>query len=191
MRKRLTKIIIFLILLIGIAMIFDVPTKVMKILYPIKYENFVDEYSKKYEIDKNLIYSIIKAESNFTENAESSKGAKGLMQLMPNTAKDILKKMDNMNISEIEIETKLLEPQFNIEIGTKYISILIDKYKNKELALVAYNAGSGNVDNWIQKGILKEDGSDIENVPYKETNNYVRKILKDYKIYKELYEQEG
>ena len=117
-------------------MIFDVPTKVMKILYPIKYENFVDEYSKKYEIDKNLIYSIIKAESNFTENAESSKGAKGLMQLMPNTAKDILKKMDNMNISEIEIETKLLEPQFNIEIGTKYISILINKYKNKELALV-------------------------------------------------------
>ena len=187
MRKRLIKIIIFLILLIGIAMIFDVPTKVMKILYPIKYENFVDEYSKKYEIDKNLIYSIIKAESNFTENAESSKGAKGLMQLMPNTAKDILKKMDNMNISEIEIETKLLEPQFNIEIGTKYISILIDKYKNKELALVAYNAGSGNVDNWIQKGILKEDGSDIENVPYKETNNYVRKILQNYKIYTELY----
>ena len=95
--------------------------------------------------------------------------------------------MDNMNISEIEIETKLLEPQFNIEIGTKYISILINKYKNKELALVAYNAGSGNVDNWIQKGILKEDGSDIENVPYKETNNYVRKILQNYKIYTELY----
>ena len=68
MRRRLIKIIIFLILLIGIAMIFDVPTKVMKILYPIKYENFVDEYSKKYEIDKNLIYSIIKAESNFKEN---------------------------------------------------------------------------------------------------------------------------
>ena len=65
---------------------------------------------------------------------------------------------------------------------------LLQKYKNKESALAAYNAGIGTVDNWIEKDIIKADGSDIENIPYKETNNYVRKILRDYKIYNELYE---
>ena len=58
---------------------------------------------------------------------------------------------------------------------------------NNILALTAYNAGMGNVDNWIKNGIIKSDGSDIENIPYKETNNYVRKILRDYKFYTQLY----
>ncbi|MBR3002322.1 MAG: lytic transglycosylase domain-containing protein [Clostridia bacterium] len=146
-------------------------------------------------MDKFLIYAIIKAESNFDETAVSSKEAKGLMQLMDNTAKYIIKtenitnsyteesSIDSNKISEI-----LLKPDINIKLGTKYISILINKYKSIELALVAYNAGSGNVDNWIEKGILKDDGANIEEVPYKETNNYVRKILRDYEIYKDLYE---
>lgn len=146
-------------------------------------------------MDKFLIYAIIKAESNFDETAVSSKEAKGLMQLMDNTAKYIIKtenitnsyteesSIDSNKISEI-----LLKPDINIKLGTKYISILINKYKSIELALVAYNAGSGNVDNWIEKWILKDDGANIEEVPYKETNNYVRKILRDYEIYKDLYE---
>ena len=64
---------------------------------------------------------------------------------------------------------------------------MLEKYKNKEVAIAAYNAGIGTVDNWIEKDIIKADGTDIENIPYKETNNYVRKILRDYKIYCELY----
>lgn len=65
---------------------------------------------------------------------------------------------------------------------------LLEKYDDNYLiALAAYNAGIGNVDEWIRKGIIKKDGSDIENIPYKETNNYVRKIVRDYKIYQELY----
>ena len=60
---------------------------------------------------------------------------------------------------------------------------------NYYLAISAYNAGIGTVAKWIEEGIIKEDASDIENIPYKETNNYVRKILKNYKIYKELYKK--
>ena len=67
--------------------------------------------------------------------------------------------------------------------------MLLEQYGNLELALAAYNAGIGNVNNWVEQGIIQKDGSDIENVPFKETNNYVRKILRDYKIYKELYEK--
>ena len=106
------------------------------------------------------------------------------MQLMYSTAEDIAKRIDiDLN------EENILEPDININLGTKYISMLIQKYDNINLALAAYNAGSGNVDGWIEKGTLKADGSDIENVPFTETNIYVRKILRDYEIYKDIYEK--
>lgn len=89
---------------------------------------------------------------------------------------------------EITVTESLYNPEINIKIGTKYFAKLIKRYDgNTLLALVAYNAGIGNVDNWIKKGIIKQDGSDIENIPFKETNSYVRKIVRDYKIYQELY----
>ena len=91
------------------------------------------------------------------------------------------------NKNGIELtEENILNPDVNINIGTKYISTLLEKYKNIEIALAAYNAGSGNVDRWIEKGTIEADGSNIENIPFKETNTYVRKIMRDYKIYKNL-----
>ena len=145
---------------------------------------YVKKYANEYNVDEYLIYAIIKAESNFEPNAESHRGAKGLMQLMYSTAEDISKRIG------IELNgDNILEPDININLGTKYISMLIQKYNNINLALAAYNAGSGNVDGWIEKGTLKSDGSDIENVPFTETNNYVRKILRDYEIYKNMYEE--
>lgn len=153
-------------------------------VYKLEYTEYVKKYSKEYNVDEYLIYAIIKAESNFEPNAESHRGAKGLMQLMYSTAEDIAKRI-NVNLNEDNI----LEPDININLGTKYISMLIQKYNNINLALAAYNAGSGNVDGWIEKGTLKSDGSDIENVPFTETNNYVRKILRDYEIYKNIYEE--
>ena len=83
-------------------------------------------------------------------------------------------------------EENILEPDININLGTKYISMLLEKYECVEVALAAYNAGSGNVDKWIANGTIKADGTNIENIPFKETNNYVRKIMRDYKIYNEL-----
>ena len=181
---------IFVIVLIVISILLIGPlqlkTKVMKLIYPKKYERFVELYAKQYNVNENLIYAIIKAESNFEPKAISKKGAKGLMQLMEKTAEEVAEELDKTIISE-NISDKLLEVDTNIELGTKYILILLEKYKYIELALVAYNAGSGTVDSWIEKGIIKKDGTDIENVPYKETNQYVRKILRDYKIYQNLY----
>ena len=153
-------------------------------VYKLEYTEYVKKYANEYNVDEHLIYAIIKAESNFEPNAESHRGAKGLMQLMYSTAEDISKRIG------IELnEDNILEPDININLGTKYISMLIQKYNNINLALAAYNAGSGNVDGWIEKGTLKSDGSDIENVPFTETNNYVRKILRDYEIYKNIYEE--
>ena len=183
-KKQIIIVAIILIFCILIAFL-NIPIRIQKIIYKKDYEEYVQKYSQQYNVDENLVYALIKAESNFNANAQSSKGAIGLMQLMETTALDVCKRMD-LNISNNELKEKLLEPEININIGTKYLSILIQQYGNVEIAITAYNAGIGTVDNWIEKDIIKADGSNVEKIPYKETNNYVRKILRDYKIYTNL-----
>lgn len=185
--KRLLKFIITLLILASIIFILFKVVKIddiiMKKIYPLKYSEYVEKYAKEYNIDKYMVYAIIKAESNFDENAKSSSDAIGLMQIMETTAIETARKMD------LEVtEEDLFKPDLNINIGLKYFTYLLNQYDNNyPLAIIAYNAGMGNVDSWIKNGTIKEDGTDIENVPYKETNNYVRKILRDYEIYKGLY----
>lgn len=175
-----------LIILILIVFLIVFKNKIQRIFYPKSYEEFVSMYSDEYGVDENLIFAVIKAESNFQEDAVSHKDALGLMQIMKETAEDVARKY-NIEIDFNNSEREILNVQNNIKIGTKYLTVLLEKYKNIEVAVAAYNAGIGTVDNWIEKGIIKSDGSDIENIPYKETNNYVRKILRNYKIYQDLY----
>ena len=140
----------------------------------------------QYDVDEELIFAVIKAESNFNNQAVSNRGAVGVMQLMEETANEVARKNDII-INYNNLKQDLLIVENNICIGTKYLSMLLEKYQNKEVALAAYNAGIGTVDNWLEKDVIKADGSNIENIPYKETNNYVRKTLRAYKMYKELY----
>lgn len=177
--KRVNAIKLLLIIMLLAILLIAMRKIIMDISYPEKYKYYVEKYAEEYKIEKELIYAIIKAESNFRETIISSKDAIGLMQLLESTANDVAKGMD------LEItKEKLLNPDININLGTKYIASLIEKYENTELALAAYNAGRGNVDKWIEEGIIKADGTDVENIPYKETNNYIRKVMRNYKIYK-------
>lgn len=175
-----------LIILILIVFLIVFKNKIQRIFYPKLHEEFVSMYSDEYGVDENLVFAVIKAESNFQEDAVSHKDALGLMQIMKETAEDVARKY-NIEIDFNNSEREILNVQNNIKIGTKYLAVLLEKYKNIEVAVAAYNAGIGIVDNWIEKEIIKSDGSDIENIPYKETNNYVRKILRNYKIYQDLY----
>lgn len=162
--------------------------QIQMIIYPKTYKEIVSIYTEKYNVEENLVFAVIKAESNFDTEAVSNRNALGLMQIMEDTAKDVAKKY-NIEIDYNNAKQEILNVQNNINIGTKYLSILLERYQNKEVALAAYNAGIGRVDEWIKKGIIKNDGSDIENIPYKETNNYVRKILRNYKIYEQIYKK--
>lgn len=173
-------IVIILILLFSIIRIQDI---VIKSIYPQKYNEYVEKYALEYGVDSMLIYAIIKAESNFKPGIKSNSNAMGLMQLLDETAKETAKK-----IGLDYTEGCLYDPETNIRLGIKYYSELLEEYDNNYmLALTAYNAGTGNVKKWIEQGIIKSDGSNIEDIPYKETNNYVRKIVRDYNIYKDLY----
>lgn len=178
-RKKLLSIIIFVLIIIAIIIV--ARELMMKQLYKKEYSEYVTKYSQEYGVEEELVYAIIKAESNFDPNAVSHQNAQGLMQLMYATAEEVAQK-NGIQLTEENI----LDPEININIGTKYISELLKKYECMEVALAAYNAGSGNVDKWIKEGVIQSDGSDIENIPFKETNTYVRKIMRDYRIYQEI-----
>lgn len=185
-KRRLTIGLVFLFILLLAYFLFGVmriQNQVLKILYPQKYADYVYQYAEKNELDPLLVFAIIKAESNFKPEVISTSNAMGLMQLVDSTAEDTAKKL----AIPYEGKETLLDPEKNIMLGTKYFTDLLAKYDNVTIALTAYNAGSGNVDKWIANGTIKEDGSNAENIPFKETNHYVRKILRDYQIYQNLY----
>ncbi len=189
---KLVKTMIIILLLIGMFyviafQVFDLKTIIMQKIYPIKYADFVEEYAKQYEIDPLLVYAIIKAESDFEPKAKSKSGAMGLMQLMENTAVEVAKQIQ---VEELQTQ-QIYNPQTNIELGTCYFSTLLKKYNQIGLALAAYNAGMGRVDQWLEQNIISQDASNLENIPYKETNMYVRKILNDYQIYQQLYNKQS
>lgn len=172
--------IILLMIIAIILKCIDIEGIILRRLYPMNYKKEVYEYSEQNKVDPLLTFAIIKAESNFNENSISTSEAKGLMQLMDATAADMAKRLEFG-------EYNLFKPDDNICLGTKYISTLLQYYNNNiYLALAAYNAGIGNVNKWIENGIIKEDGSDIENIPFKETQNYVRKVMRNYRIYEKI-----
>ena len=178
MKERLKKIFFRLICLIVIIFIIYqiIYYSQLDLFYKTDYSEYVEKYSKIYSVDEKLIYAVIKNESNFNADAVSKVGAKGLMQIMESTADDVA---EELNIKDYD----LFSPDDNIKIGTKYLAYLLDKYGEITLALAAYNAGFGTVDTWISQGVLQPDGKNYENIPYKETNMYVRKILRDYDVY--------
>lgn len=140
---------------------------VVNIIYPFKYEQEISKYASDNNLDQSLVASIIYAESRYKKQVISNKGAVGLMQLMPATAASFY---DGQSFS-----TKLLfDENVNIELGCRFLKYLFKKYNDIVTVLACYNAGESAVIAW--KGESKV--LMFEDIRYKETQNYVRKILK-------------
>ena len=148
--------------------------------YPIKYEELVEKFAFVYQLDKNMVYAVIKIESNFNERAESKKGAKGLMQIMDSTAEYIAKEKGIVGYDIFDAKT-------NIEFGCYYLRYLLDKFSAEETAIIAYNAGEGKVRAWLKNSQYSDDGMTLKTIPFKETGEYIKKFQKSYLKYQNLY----
>lgn len=178
--KILLKVSILLIVIFSLICGFNYFVKNKVYIKP--YNDVVKEIAYKYQIEENMIYAMIKVESKFNQNVVSKAHAKGLMQIVDSTAMEVSEKIGIENFSP----SMLYEPDVNIEIGTKYFKMLLDKYDDVRLALIAYNAGQGNVDKWINNGDISDEQS-YYNLPYKETTVYWQKVLREYNAYKRIY----
>ncbi len=174
-------IIVLLILLATVIYVL-----VINIMFPRKYKDIVEQAASIYNVDPNLIYAVIKQESNFNKNAVSSSNAKGLMQIMDPTSKQMAKKIDTIDDKNYDI----FDPYTNIHIGAKYLSYLIKYFDgNYYLAIIAYNAGMGRVDTWVEAEYNEYTDYTklLENIEYNETKTYFEKVLRNYNIYTKLY----
>lgn len=179
---KMKKLIRFILLIILVIALIRYLPMALEYTFPLSYRAAVGTCCEKYGVDINLVYGVIKAESGFNADAVSSKGAKGLMQLMDETADECAKQIGRE-------EYDVLEPRTNIELGVYYISRLLDRYDgNEKTALAAYNAGQGNVDKWLRE--YSKDGESLDSIPFPETEKYVKKVIRYKRIYGNIYKQE-
>ena len=153
-----------------------------RLVYPIIYYNEIKQYADKYGNNAPLMLSLVREESYFNPEAESSVGAKGLMQLMPSTASDVA-------VSTGMSDYNLLNPYHNLMLGNAYYSSLRGQLGGLDISSVAaYNGGAGSVNIWKQSLNYNDTDSFIEQIPYPETKNYVKKIFRTYWNYLRIYD---
>lgn len=164
------------------AIIFSSP--VQKILYPIPHSEYVFRYAESYHIDPYLVAAVIRAESRFSHTAESGSGARGLMQIMPDTAEWAAEQL------KMDFHPEMLfDPQYNIKIGCWYLRQLQNTFHGDlTVVLASYNAGQGNVQRWLEEGVWDGKLTGLDQIPFTETRLYVQKVLTYYNRYRLLYE---
>ncbi|MEG0295606.1 MAG: lytic transglycosylase domain-containing protein [Clostridium sp.] len=177
-KKILVFLLVVLILILGGNYILK------KYVFPIKYEEYITKYAEEFEVDPLLILSIMKTESNFSNDAKSNKDAKGLMQIMDQTGEWAAEELGIVYF----MPNMMYDPEMNIKIGTWYVDRLNDEFNGDlELMLAAYNGGSGNVTKWLKNTEYSSDGKTLDYIPFPETKKYVDRVKTYYSIYKYLY----
>lgn len=148
-----------------------------RVKYPIAYGDLIAQYANDNNLDPHLVMAVIRVESNFVPEARSHV-AYGLMQVTEETAAWTAKDMG------ITWDYNFKEPETNIMLGCYYLRHLIDMYGNIDTALAAYNAGMGNVNEWLANREYSSDGETLSYIPFPETRNYVEKVNTSWEYYK-------
>ena len=172
-------IIIFLSLLVLFSLFyFEFP---INLLRPVFHKQTINYYAKDFKLDPLLITAMIKVESNFLRRARSNRGAIGLMQLMPTTARELGRELGMKSLKNKDLEN----PETNIRLGMYYFRKLLNTFNDNEmLALASYNAGLTNVEEWYkQNPLIQVEANDI---PFPETRDYVNNVQSTYKWLKTI-----
>ena len=155
-----------------------------ELAFPRAYQDRVEKVSQDFDLDPHLIYALMKAESNFRPRIISAAHAYGLMQIIPATAEHIAQELQTQNFTI----QGLFDPFLNIKFGSWYFKHLLAQFENNSLlAIPSYNAGPHRTVEWIKKFNALDRDKFIEQIPFKETRDYVKKVLKYYYIYQDLY----
>lgn len=159
------------------------PSLLFKSMYPLRYEDEITASAASHGVDPYLVAAVIRSESSWDPEASSHQGARGLMQLMPETAQDMVAKglVDGKRYSYENLE----DPAINIEYGCAYLSYLLTYFNGAtDRAIAAYNAGMGNVDGWAKQDKLLHNA-----ITFPETQAYLVRVNMAKARYQELYPQ--
>jgi soluble lytic murein transglycosylase len=183
-RRRVAFFLAAVALLIGGAAVLlpTVDDAVQEVTLPLRHDDIIRQQAADKQLDPSLIAAVIYAESRFRD-ATSHAGARGLMQITPQTAAEIARRSGGTQFEQGD----LAEPQINIAYGSWYLRWLLRHYgENELLAVAAYNAGTGNVDRWI----ARDPGLTADEIPFPETRHYVAKVLDARRDYQRTYARE-
>ena len=183
-RRIVALLVVAGLLVVGIGSLLPrVDDAVQEVRLPLRHDDIIRQQADDKDLDPALIAAVIYAESRFARDATSSAGARGLMQITPATAQEIAQRSGGTEFEQGDLG----DPQINISYGSWYLHWLLDRYgDNRRLAVAAYNAGTGNVDKWL----VEDPGMTIDEIPFPETREYVRKVLDARKEYRRTYARE-
>ena len=152
-----------------------------EITLPLRYDDIIRQQAREKNLDPALIAAVIFVESRFIAGRTSPAGAEGLMQITPETARDIARRSGGTRFTVADLDT----PQINISYGSYLLRELLDRYDGDlAAALAAYNAGPGNADKWGGSSLKAQD------IPFPETRAYVEKVLRAQEDYRARYDKE-
>ena len=175
-RRRRGAALLVVFALVALLGALTAPDLIRQVTHPLEYEAEIRASATEFGVEPSLVAAVIKAESRFDPEATSSRGAYGLMQLLPETARFVSERTG--------ISADYRDPETNIRIGTRYLSYLQSRYDgDQRLALAAYNCGEGRVDRWLSR----DDFDVSRDIPFAETRDYVRNVTESQRVYEDLY----
>lgn len=182
LHKTLKLIIWLLVFLVFIIYIVN-SNWFWRLFYPLDYWESITSNAREFSLDPFLIAAVIRVESKFDPHARSKRGAIGLMQLMPDTARWVAEQVG----VPFSVDYLYL-PEYNIRLGCWYLANLGQEFgKDLVVTLAAYNGGRGNVRKWLEDGLWTGEVHRVDEIPFSETRQFVKKVLRDYQMYRELY----
>jgi soluble lytic murein transglycosylase len=161
----------------------NLPPDVLQIIFPLDYWPLIQKYSKLHGLDPYLITALMAQESTFTAEIRSSANARGLMQLLPSTGRIYARKLGMKSFTAASLN----QPETNVRLGTQYFKELVDRFGGAHFALAGYNAGEHRVVRWLSEAPGLPTDEFIDNIPFPETQNYVKRILGTAEDYRRLY----
>ena len=184
-RRRLSMLAVAVVLGVGLAALVSQlgPDVARELTLPLHHDDIIRQQANDKHLDPALIAAVIYEESRFRDQT-SHAGARGLMQITPETADAIAKHSGGVRFKQED----LADPQINISYGAYYLRLLIDHYGgNETLAIAAYNAGMGNVDRWVADAGGPDNFSTAEHIPFPETRAYVENVMNRRRDYRQNY----